>query len=64
MLFKFLNGRLAVTYANNPISLALEVGRNGIANRLLVFNEQNFPCVRSHIEASLSHKMRTLHILS
>ena len=52
VLLEFLDSGLPVAYAHDIVALALEIGRNGIADSLLVFNEQNFSCVRSHSEAS------------
>ncbi len=59
MLLELFNGRLTIADADDPVALALEVRRHGVANGLLVLDEQDFPCVRSHNQASLSHLERT-----
>ena len=55
MFLELLDGGLAIADADDPIALALEIRRDRIANGLLVLDQQNLFCVRSHNQASLSH---------
>ena len=52
VLLELLEGRLPVADTADPIALTLEVGRDRVANGLLVLDQQNLLDVRSHDEAS------------
>ena len=56
MLLELVDGGLAVTDGTDPIALALEVRGDGLANGLLVLDQQNLLSVRSHDGLPISYR--------